>query len=73
MSFHILTRANPDGSYDSVGTDNRMIVRGSYTLALRRARDYSKGSDVMIETWFDYERRYRPDPDETNFYLPVRR
>jgi hypothetical protein len=48
----LVTRQNPDGSYDEVGMNNRTIFEGkSYPQILRKISAWAKGRTVRIEEY----------------------
>ncbi len=49
---YIVTRQNPDGSYDEVGMNNRTIFEGkSYPRVLRKISAWANGRTVRIEEY----------------------
>jgi hypothetical protein len=49
---YLVTRQNPDGSYDEVGMNNRTIFEGkSYPQILRKISAWANGRSVRIEEY----------------------
>lgn len=50
----IVTRQNKDGTYDEVGMNNRIIVKGKSNSSIRKeAEKYKNGSLCRVELFYD--------------------
>jgi hypothetical protein len=58
----IISRANDDGTFPTVGTNNRLCFSGVVTerCAIERGTKYAQGRAFRVEFWQDGE-FYKPD------------